>query len=70
MEINTAPAATLPKAVEKPAVVRAAPEIPVFQRPDVITTIAVMVQTTIVSKNTSNIPHRPCLTGWLTDAEE
>ena len=29
-----------------------------------------MVQTTMVSTNTSVMPHRPCFTGWLAEEEE
>ena len=39
---------------------------PPLRPPEVRTTKAVIVQTTIVSANTSNIPHIPCLTGSLT----
>ena len=42
--------------------------IPVFRSttPEVRITNAVMVQTIMVSANTSKMPHMPCLTGSLT----
>ena len=63
---NTVPAMALPKAVA----VRAAPVPPSVHTPVHRTTRAVMVQTMMVSTNTSLMPHRPCFTGWLAEEEE
>ena len=51
-----------PKPCSKQAIVKAAPSIPSLNNPLLNTTRAVNTHTTIVSKNTSKIPQKPCST--------
>ena len=58
--------------VARPSLVAPEKDAPVDRSttPEVSTTSAVSVQTTMVSTNTSNMPHMPCTTGSLTSEAE
>ncbi len=59
----------LPIPVSKALSVSSAPESPEDHSPVTIITSEVIVQITIVSRKTSNIPRIPCLIGWSVFAD-